>query len=59
MLVGMFPAVHRQLRRLSIALALVCGFAVASAGGLEEELGRSEVRVRSEAYPLVAGRTVA
>jgi len=30
-----------------------------SAGELREELGRSEVRVRSEAYPLVAGRTVA
>jgi penicillin-binding protein 1B len=59
MLVGMFPAAHRQLRRLSVVFALVCAFAVASAGGLEEELGRSEVRVRSEAYPLIAGRTVA
>jgi len=28
------------------------------AEGLEEDLGRSEVRVRSGAYPLVAGRTV-
>jgi penicillin-binding protein 1B len=59
MLVGMFPAVLRQPRRLSPALALVCAFGAASAGGLEEELGRSEVRVRSEPYPLVAGRTVA
>lgn len=30
-----------------------------SAGALREELARSEVRVRSESYPLVAGRTVA
>ena len=59
MLVGMFPAVQRQLRRLSATLALVCAFGVASASGLEEELGRSEVRVRSAAYALVAGRTVA
>jgi len=40
-------------------LALLALLAVpAAAGDLEEDLGRAETRVRSAAYPLVAGRTV-
>jgi len=59
MLIGMSRPIHRHICQLAVALALTGGFATASAGELEEELGRSETRVRSEAYPLVAGRTVA
>jgi len=59
MLVRM-PRPHRPaVRRLPALLVLVGACAVAFAGGLEEELGRSETRVRSEPYPLLAGRTVA
>ena len=56
MLVGMSPAIHTLLRRLFVALAPLCAFAVASEGGLEEELGRSEVRVRSEGFELDRAR---
>lgn len=50
------------LKRAAIVLSLlVCAALVplSLGAGLEEELGRSEVRVRSAAYPLVAGRSVA
>jgi len=45
-----------------LAAATVAGLSALGgprAAGLEDELGRSEVRVKSGAYPLVAGRTVA
>jgi penicillin-binding protein 1B len=42
-----------------VFLALACALAVPRAGGLEDELGRSEVRVRTAPYPVVAGRSVA
>jgi penicillin-binding protein 1B len=50
---------RQALARVVVGLLLGAATAVAYAGGLEEDLGRSEVRVRSEAYPLVSGRTVA
>ena len=47
------------LQALSLVAAILAGTGVACATGLEQELGRNDVRVRSAAYPLVAGRTVA
>ena len=49
----------RILRRtLSGLLAVLAATAMADAAGLEDDLGRAQTRVRSAAYPLVAGRTV-
>lgn len=41
-----------------LGLAFLLPLTTANAGELETELGRSEVRVRSAAYPLSAGRSV-
>jgi penicillin-binding protein 1B len=59
MLVDVLSTVARRLRGPILLLAAAGPLTPLTAGELEEELGRSEVRVRSEAYPLVAGRTVA
>jgi len=46
------------LRTLGLLVAILAGWGTVSAAGLEQELGRNDVRVRSAAYLLVAGRTV-
>jgi penicillin-binding protein 1B len=48
----------KSLSMLPFLAACLLGSAAGAGQALEEELGRSEVRVRSAAYPLVAGRTV-
>jgi penicillin-binding protein 1B len=52
-------APHAAAARLGLLFAVV-GLAASFAGAadLEDDLGRSEVRVRSAPYPLAAGRTV-
>ncbi|ANM31456.1 hypothetical protein ABI59_20595 [Acidobacteria bacterium Mor1] len=51
---------NRRISLFVATLLAVCWLAIVPlAAGLEEEVGRSEVRIRSEAYPLTTGRTVA
>jgi len=49
----------RHVAQIALFFALACATSVTRADDLAIELGRNEVRVRSVAYPLVAGRTVA
>jgi len=50
---------RRVDRPLLVLVTLVSIAAPLCAAGLEDRLGRSEMRIRSEAFPLVAGRSVA
>ncbi len=49
---------HRLVHTVALLAVLLCS-AVSAHAGLEDEVGRSEVRIRSAPYPLTAGRTVA
>ncbi len=64
---AVYPLAMRRKRAIAstrvvvaaLALAaLAAAGAVRAAGRLEDDLGRSEVRVRSEAYPIVSGLSV-
>jgi len=51
-------AISKRVRVLGLVVVILAGWGAVSGGELEQELGRNDVRVRSAAYPLVAGRTV-